>query len=279
MGALLYLGFTRGSKGAAAVGVLLCSVAAGQQGLPTAAPAPTQASSSSSSSSSPSASTPEAGARPAFWKSSDPNAQVTVMENTRLRVISNAPLRSGKTRVGTPVDFLLSENVVVGNVLILPRGATLEGEVMRSKKAGRLKGAADLILELVSLNLGGRRYRVYTYQLSVEGGSKKNPTPAIVGSAEVGALAGAVVSAKNGETTASGKAADIGGGAAAGAGVGTLVSVVTPGPKLNLPAESQMDFYLAAPISVVPVSEQEADRLAKEMPLGGPVLYVRGDAP
>ena len=165
------------------------------------------------------------------------------MENTRLRVISNAPLRSGKTRVGTPVDFLLSENVVVGNVLILPRGATLEGEVMRSKKAGRLKGAADLILELVSLNLGGRRYRVYTYQLSVEGGSKKNPAPAIVGSAEVGALAGAVVSAKNGETTASGKAADIGGGAAAGAGVGTLVSVVTPGPEAE-PAGGVADGFL-----------------------------------
>ena len=121
MGALLYLCFTRGSKGAAAVGALLCSVAVGQQGLPTAATAQPQASSSSSASSS----TPEAGARPAFWKSSDPNAQVTVMENTRLRVISDAPLRSGKTRVGTPVDFLLSENVVVGNVVLTRANSTL----------------------------------------------------------------------------------------------------------------------------------------------------------
>lgn len=45
------------------------------------------------------------------------------------------------------------------------------------------------------------------------------------------------------------------------------------------PAESQMDSYLASPISVVPVSGKEAAQLAQRYHHGGPVLYVRGDTP
>jgi hypothetical protein len=62
-----------------------------------------------------------------------------------------------------------------------------------------------------------------------------------------------------------------------GAGVGTMVSAATPGPALTIPAEAQMDFYLASPISVAPVSAKEAARLAQGLHLGGPVLYVRED--
>jgi len=40
-----------------------------------------------------------------------------------------------------------------------------------------------------------------------------------------------------------------------------------------------MDFYLASPISVQPVSAKEAERLAERLHPGGPVLYVRGDTP
>jgi hypothetical protein len=69
----------------------------------------------------------------------------------------------------------------------------------------------------------------------------------------------------------------MGTGDALGAGVGTSVSAVTPGPVLSIPAESQMDFYLASPFSVVPVSEKEARQLSQGLHAGGPVLYVRGD--
>ena len=68
-------------------------------------------------------------------------------------------------------------------------------------------------------------------------------------------------------------------GAAAGAGVVAAASVATPRPVLAIPPESQMDFYLAAPISVQPVSAKEAEQLAQRMHPGAPVLYVRGDTP
>src|SRR5882757_1329095 len=90
---------------------------------------------------------------------------------------------------------------------------------------------------------------------------------------------GAFSGSEKGETTAVGKLAGMGTGAAIGAGVGTVVSAATPGPSVTIPAEAQMDFYLASPISVVPVSAKEAARLAQGYHHGGPVLYVRGDTP
>ena len=81
-------------------------------------------------------------------------------------------------------------------------------------------------------------------------------------------------SAKSG-STAVGKAAGMATGAALGAGAGTMASAATPGPTVTIPAEAQMDFYLASPISVVPVSAKEAARLAPRLHPGEPILYVR----
>ena len=82
-----------------------------------------------------------------------------------------------------------------------------------------------------------------------------------------------------GETTAVGKLAGMGTGAALGASVGALTSAATPGPSVTLPAESQMNFYLASPISIKPVNATDAARIAKKTHSGEPVLYVRGDTP
>jgi hypothetical protein len=220
-------------------------------------------------------------AAPQISISTDPNAQVTVLENTLIRVMTNAPLGSQQTREGAPLLFTLSEDVVVDNVLIIPRGAAVHGTAVQSKKAGTLTGSPDLILKLISLDLGGRSYPLYSYQFKVEGTSKTKPTETKVkGGALIGALVGGVSSGSaNGETTAVGKLAGMGTGAVIGAGVGTMVSAATPGPSVTIPAESQMDFYLASPISVVPVSAKDAAQLAQGYHHGGPVLYVRGDTP
>ena len=218
---------------------------------------------------------------PHFFTSTDPNAQVTVLENTLLRVITNAPLRTGEIRENEELLFTLDNGAVVDGVLIVPRGAILRGTVVQTKRAGKLTGSPDLILKPVSLDLGGRRYPIYTYQFKVEGTSKSKPTEEKVkAGAVIGAIAGlALDGSARGATTAAGKLAGMGTGAALGAGVGTAVSAVTPGPVVDIPAESQIDFYLSSPISVVPVRKREADRLSEGLRAGGPVLYVRGETP
>jgi len=206
---------------------------------------------------------------------------ITVLEDTLIRVITDQPLSTKRSRDGTPVSFTVSEDVIVNHVLVIPRGATVHGEVVQDKKAGRLTGSPELTLKLISLDLGGASYPLYTYQFKVRGASKTKPTAAqIEGGAVVGALAGGVVStsAKGGATRA-GYAEDMAAGAAAGAGVVAATSVATPRPVLAIPAESQMDFYLAAPISVQPVSAKEAEQLAQRLHPGAPVLYIRDDNP
>ncbi|MEI9980304.1 MAG: hypothetical protein WDN23_15130 [Edaphobacter sp.] len=228
-----------------------------------------------SSSSSPSESPPRTLVPP------NPNIFVTVLENTLLRVRTDQPLSSRYTKDGQPILFTLSEDVIVDNMLVIPRGATIHGEVVGAKKAGTLTGSPELVLKLTSLDLGKRSYPLYTYQFHVQGTSKTKPTETKVkGGAVIGAIVGGVFSGSaKGETTAVGKLAGMGTGAALGAGVGALTSAATPGPTVTLPAESQMDFYLSVPISVEPLSAEEAAHLSRGLHAGGPVLYVRGDTP
>jgi hypothetical protein len=209
--------------------------------------------------------------------STDRNVEVTVLENTLMRVRTDQPLSSRYTKDGAAVLFTLSEDVVVDNVLVIPRGATIHGEVIQTKKAGVLAGSPELTLKLVSLDLGGRSYPLYTYQFKVQGTSKTKPTETKVkGGAVIGAIVGGAFSGSaKGGSTAVGKAAGMATGAALGAGVGTMASAATPGPTVTIPAEAQMDFYLASPISVVPVSAKEAARLAPRLHPGEPILYVR----
>jgi len=211
-------------------------------------------------------------------------APVTLNEETLLRVLTNEAVNSRQAKDGAPLTFTVSEDVLAGDVLAIPAGATVHGAVVRSRKAGVLTGSPELTLKLVSLDLGGRSYPLYSYQFKVRGTSKTRPTES---KALRGAYAGAIVGAFVGGVSSKGvvatngtnRAVNMTAAAALGAGVGTAVSAATPGPAIWIPAESQVDFYLAAPITVTPVSAQEAAQLGQGLHSGGPVLYLRGETP
>jgi hypothetical protein len=210
-----------------------------------------------------------------------PGRHVIVNENTLIRVMTDQALSTKRSKYGTKVSFTVSEDVILDHVLVIPRGATVHGEVVEDKKAGMVHGSPELTLELRSLDLGGESYPLYAYQFKVQGASKEKPTANNVeGGAVVGALAGGVVAGRtNALPTRKIEAEDMAAGAAVGAGAVAAAAVVGPRPVVSLPAESQMDFYLASPISVQPVSEKEAEGLSQRLHPGGPVLYVRGDTP
>jgi hypothetical protein len=210
-----------------------------------------------------------------------PGRHVIVNENSLIRVMTDQGLSTKRSKVGTKVSFTVSEDLVVNHVVVIPRGAKVRGEVVESKKAGRLKGNAELALELVSLELGGESYPLYAYQFEVRSASKEKPVATdAVTAAYYGALAGGVVAGRtNALPTRKIEAEDMAAGAAAGAGVVAAAEVLGPRPMVSVPAEAQMDFYLAAPLSVQPVSEKEAAELENRVHPGGPVLYVRGDTP
>ena len=210
-----------------------------------------------------------------------PGIRVIVPENTLIRVTTDASLNTKRSKVGTPVSFTISEDVIVNHLLAIPRGVTVHGRVVENKKAGVVRGSPELTLKLDSLDSGGESCPLYAYQFKVTGASREKPVErGVVDGAYYGALAGGVVAGRTSASlTRRTEAEDMGAGAAAGAGAVAAASLTAPRPVVAIPAESQMDFYLASPISVQPVSQKEAERLSHRLHPGSPVLYVRGDTP
>lgn len=225
----------------------------------------------------------------------EPPAPVTVLEDTPLTLQVLTPIVTGDARDGDDILLLVAGDVRVGDVLAIPRGATVHGTVAAVKRSGTLTGAPELTLKLVSLELGGRSYPLYSHLFRVKGLSKTHPTEKkVVGGAVIGALIGGINMSKgtgvsSGNSTGaaatpsssavSPSAAGMGVGAAAGAGVGTAVAAISSGPVLRIPSEAEVEFSLASPITIKPVSAKEAARLAEGLNPGGPTLYVRGETP
>ena len=195
-----------------------------------------------------------------------PSGPVTIPQGTLLQVRTSEGVATRNAKDGQPVQFTLITDVTDGGVLAIPRGATLHGVVTESKKAGELGGSAVLALTLTSLDLGGQSYQLSTDQFKVRGPNKAGETVGnTVGGAVIGTIIGCAV----------GRGAGCAIGAGAGALGGAAATAATPGPGVWIPAEALVTFHLAGPITVNPVSPQEAARLAQGLYQGGPSLYRR----
>lgn len=71
----------------------------------------------------------------------------TVLEDTPIHVVTADAISSKHTEQGTPLRLTVSENVMIGDAIVIPCGATVRGELIRSKKSGRLTGSPELSVE------------------------------------------------------------------------------------------------------------------------------------
>jgi len=120
---------------------------------------------------------------------------------------------------------------------VLPRGADARLVVRRLENNG------DLILDVESITVEGRRYRVSTEDQELDSqrqgiGSNRRTGEFVGGGAVLGAIIGAIAGG--------GKGAAIGAGAGAGAGV--LTQIITRGKEVHVPAESVIRFRLDRPL-------------------------------
>ena len=120
---------------------------------------------------------------------------------------------------------------------------------------------------MTSLDLGGHSYDLDSDTFKVQGPNKANQT---VGNAVGGGILGAIIGCAVGR----GVGCAVGAGAGVAAGVGA--SAASSGPRAWIPAEALVTFHLNTPLTVDPVSAQEAARLAQGLYPGGPNLYRRG---
>jgi hypothetical protein len=123
-----------------------------------------------------------------------------------------------------------------------------------------------LALQLTSLEMGGRSYPLQSDQFHVKSPGKGEHTAGnVIGGALLGALIGGAAGGGGGAAI----------GAAAGGTVGTAASAAGGGPRAWIPAEALVTFHLSAPLTVDPVSQQEAARLAEGLYPAGPTLNRR----
>jgi len=206
---------------------------------------------------------------PAYTPASGP---VTVPQGTLLQLRTSETVNSKRAKDGEPVQFTLISDVTMGGVLAIPRGATVHGVVSEVKKVGvgDLGGSPVLALTLTSLDLGGQNYPLSSDQFKVKGPNKAGQT---VGSAVGGGVIGTIIGC------AVGRGVGCAIGAGAGVAAGTAASAASSGPGVWIPAEALVTFHTAVPLTVNPVSPQEAARLAQGLYQGGPSLYQRGPYP
>jgi hypothetical protein len=194
---------------------------------------------------------------------------VTLPAGTLLQLRTSEPVDSKRAKDGEPVQFMVIQDVTMGGALAIPRGAVVHGVVSEHKNvgSGSMGGSSTLALTLTSLDLGGRNYPIASDQFKVKAPNKAGQT---VGSALTGGVIGTIIGC------AVGRGPGCAIGAGAGVAGGTALGAASPGYRAWIPAEALVTFHLAAPITVAPVSPQEAARLAQGLYPGGPALYRRG---
>ena len=165
----------------------------------------------------------------------------TVPTGTKVTIQLVDAINSETSKAGSTFVALLDQPLLVNGVEVAPRGADIRGRITTANDAGRIAGSAELGLELTQMYINGIPYALTTSEYSEAGESRTGQT---VRRAGIGAGLGAVIGAVAG----GGKGAAIGAGV--GAGAGTASQVLTKGEKLNIPAETKLEFTLRSPLVI-----------------------------
>jgi hypothetical protein len=149
---------------------------------------------------------------------------------------------SDKNHPGDTFSATLDAPLVVDGLVLAERGARVEGKVVESQQAGRVKGLASIALELTRLSLSdGQHVEISTDSFTKMGPeSKASDAAKIGGGAALGAIIGAVAGG--------GKGAAIGAGVGGAAGTGAVIA--TRGKSATLPSETKISFRINNSVTV-----------------------------
>jgi hypothetical protein len=151
-------------------------------------------------------------------------------------------LNTDRNQAGDRFQASLEEPIVLDGTVVASRGTIVEGRIVDSQKAGRVKGVAEMTLELTQLRIpDGEVILLESNAIRREGETSTGKDAAKVGA---GAAIGAVIGAIGG----GGKGAAV--GAASGAGAGTAGVLLTRGEPLILSQETVLSFQLNAPVDI-----------------------------
>ena len=160
--------------------------------------------------------------------------RVVIPSGTQIAVRTNQRIDSHDVVEGQTFSAQLEEDVRdESGSLAIPRGS----DVMLVTR--RVENSGDITLDIDSITVEGRRYRVSTVDQELENnrdgvGANKRTGQYVGGGAVLGAIIGAIAGG--------GKGAAI--GAIVGGGAGATAQIVTRGKEVHVPAETVLRFQL-----------------------------------
>jgi hypothetical protein len=120
---------------------------------------------------------------------------------------------------------------MVGDIVAIPRGATLYGIVSNAEKSGRLRGKASMELAFTDVMIDNQLIPIQTTGVkAITEDAAKNTVGRTARAAAIGGLA-------NGSD-----------GAKAGAAIGLGLSLLGGGSSINIPSGTMLEFQLAVPL-------------------------------
>ena len=205
---------------------------------------------------------PQLTSGPAAASSANGNAveSITVPAGTKIPLILKQGVTTKNAHVGDPVYAQTLFPITMNDHIAIPSGTLVQGEILRVQRPGRVKGRAELLMNLTSMIFPNG----YTIALpgAVQGtpgdagtngvkdkegtiagdSSKEKDVRTIVGTAIPGAGIGAIAD------QGSGKGAAI--GAASGGALGLATVLLTRGPEIDLGAGASVEMVLERSLTI-----------------------------
>ncbi len=212
-------------------------------------PAPTQNSSAASQA-----------AQPAPGKSSTDSpvapkpAQVQVPAGTHIPLVLHNGISTRSARPGDPVYFETLFPVLVDGKVVIPAGSYVSGEVTETKRPGRVKGRAEIMILLNTLILPNAymvKLNAMPGNAGTGGGETVNNEGKVIGDSDKASDAGTIIKttgAGAGIGAIAGGARGAGIGAGVGAATGLAAVLLSRGPEAELPRGTTLEAVLDRPI-------------------------------
>jgi len=167
---------------------------------------------------------------------------VTVPAGTMLNVRLAQAIDVDTSATGQTFKAIVDDPVMIGGVVVIPRGASAVVQAVHVEQSGKMKGSDKISLKVNSIGFGGMVHEVTTTYVQTKGsGEGKKTTRKVAGGAGLGAIVGGIAGG--------------GSGAAIGAAVGgaTGGAIAAGGEEhLQLPAETRLQFQLTAAVNIRP---------------------------
>ncbi len=194
---------------------------------------------------------------PAVQNTSADSRSITLAAGTKVPLALNSPISTKTARPGDPVYAHTTFPVVLNEHVAIPAGTYVQGTITSVKRAGRVKGRAEILMHFTSLvypngytvvlpgsvdNVPGAEHqRTKGQEGTIQQDSEKGKDAAtIAGTAATGAGIGAI--------SAGGKGAGIGAGL--GGAAGLAIAMLSRGSDVRLDTGTAIEMIFQRPITL-----------------------------